>query len=69
MDRTIVVKVQRIVKHPVYKKYVKRSSNILAHDEGNECAEGDTVTIQECRPLSRRKSWLLRRIVERARQV
>lgn len=66
MDKTIAVRVDRMVAHPIYKKYVRKSTKFLAHDEGNECREGDTVAIEECRPLSKRKSWRLQRIIERA---
>jgi small subunit ribosomal protein S17 len=66
MDKTIAVSVERLVKHPTYGKYVRRTTKLLAHDEKNECREGDTVAISECRPLSRRKSWTLVRVVERA---
>lgn len=69
MDKTITVRVERRVLHPLYGKYVRRSSKILAHDEANECKEGDLVSIESCRPLSRNKSWRLARIVERAAQV
>ncbi len=64
-DKTITVLVERLVKHPVYGKYIRRSTKLLAHDENNECRNGDKVTIAECRPLSKRKSWKLDRIVER----
>ncbi|MCZ8133250.1 MAG: 30S ribosomal protein S17 [Steroidobacteraceae bacterium] len=67
MDKTIAVSIERLVKHPQYGKYVRRTTKLLAHDEANECKEGDTVTIAPCRPLSRRKSWKLVRVVERAR--
>ena len=65
MDKTISVAVERLIKHPSYGKYVRRTTKLLAHDEQNECKEGDTVTITPCRPLSRRKSWKLVRVVER----
>jgi small subunit ribosomal protein S17 len=65
MDKTIAVAVERSVPHPVYGKYVRRTSKILAHDENNDCREGDTVVIAECRPLSRRKSWRLVEVVSR----
>ena len=65
MDKTIAVAVERLIKHPTYGKYVRRTTKLLAHDEGNECQEGDTVTITPCRPLSRHKSWKLVRVVER----
>ena len=66
MDKTITVVVERLVKHPTYGKYVRRTTKLLAHDENNECNEGDTVAIAPCRPLSRRKSWTLVRVVGRA---
>ncbi len=67
MDKTIAVSVERLVKHPTYGKYIRRTTKLLAHDESNECKEGDTVCIKPCRPMSRRKSWVLVRVVERAR--
>ena len=66
MNKTISVAVERLVKHPTYGKYVRRTTKLLAHDEKNECREGDTVAIAECRPLSRHKAWTLVRVVERA---
>ena len=66
MDKTISVSVERLIKHPTYGKYVRRTTKLLAHDENNECREGDTVAISECRPLSRHKSWTLVRVIERA---
>jgi small subunit ribosomal protein S17 len=66
MDKTVAVSIERLVKHPMYGKYVRRTTKLLAHDEANECKEGDTVTIKPCRPMSRRKSWTLVRVVERA---
>jgi small subunit ribosomal protein S17 len=56
-DKTIVVLVERRVRHPIYKKFIRRSKRYMAHDESNGCKVGDTVSIQECRPLSRRKHW------------
>ncbi len=67
MDKTITVVVERREKHPLYKKYVRRSTKIHAHDENNECHIGDTVSIEQCRPLSKTKAWRLHSIVERAR--
>jgi small subunit ribosomal protein S17 len=67
MDKTITVVVERREKHPLYKKYVRRSSKIHAHDENNECNIGDTVSIEQCRPLSKTKAWRLHSIIERAR--
>ena len=66
MDKTITVVVERLEKHPTYGKYVRRTTKLLAHDENNECSEGDTVAIAQCRPLSRRKAWTLVRVVSRA---
>ena len=66
MDKTITVKVERQVKHPLYGKFIKRSTKVHAHDETNECKMGDTVTVVECRPLSKSKSWQLVEVVETA---
>ena len=66
MDKTVSVLVERQVKHPLYKKYIRLSTKLLAHDENNECDQGDTVLIEECRPLSRHKSWRLLKVVEKA---
>ncbi len=66
MDKTVSVMVERQVKHPLYKKYIRLSTKLLAHDEQNQCGEGDTVMIEECRPLSKHKSWRLLRVVEKA---
>jgi small subunit ribosomal protein S17 len=66
MDKTIAVVVERLVKHPQYGKYVRRSTKLLAHDEANTCQEGDVVAIAETRPLSKRKAWRLVEIVKRA---
>lgn len=65
-EKTISVLVERKVKHPLYGKYIRTSTKFLAHDEGNECGNGDTVVIEECRPLSKHKSWRLVKIVEKA---
>ena len=67
MDKSIVVMVERKVKHPMYGKFVKRSSKFMAHDEKNECNIGDVVRIMETRPLSKNKCWRLVEIVERAK--
>ncbi|WP_372758663.1 30S ribosomal protein S17 [Litorivivens sp.] len=69
MEKTITVLVERRVKHPVYGKYITKSSKIHAHDENNECKSGDLVTISETRPLSKTKSWTLLRIEESAAEV
>lgn len=67
MDKTIVVAVKDSVKHPLYKKIIKRTVKFKAHDENNECKTGDRVTIMETRPLSRDKRWRLVKIVEKAK--
>ncbi len=69
MDKTITVLLERRVQHPVYGKIIRRSSKIHAHDADNSCNIGDVVTIAECRPLSKTKSWTLDSIVEKAREV
>ena len=66
MEKTVTVLLERREKHPLYGKYVRRSSKVHAHDEENNCNEGDTVLIAECRPLSKRKSWKVVDIIERA---
>jgi small subunit ribosomal protein S17 len=66
MNKTIAVEIERLVKHPRYGKYIRRTTKLLAHDEKNESREGDTVRIAECRPLSRHKNWRLVAVVERA---
>lgn len=67
MDKTIVVAVETRVKHPLYKKIIKRTYKLKAHDENNECAVGDVVKVMETRPLSKEKRWRLVEIVEKAR--
>jgi len=69
MDKSIVVMVERLVKHPLYKKYIKRRSKFMAHDERNEAREGDVVLIEETRPLSKRKRWRLVKIIERVKKI
>ena len=65
-DKTVVVRVERIVLHPKYKRYIRRSAKFMAHDEANSCRIGDTVEIVESRPLSARKRWRVSRVVKRA---
>jgi small subunit ribosomal protein S17 len=65
MDKSAVVLVERKVRHPLYGKYIRRSTKLHVHDENNECQSGDTVTIEECRPVSKTKSWRLIKVVER----
>lgn len=65
MDKTVVVQVERLVKHPVYKKYLRRRSKFAAHDETNQCRTGDTVQITQSRPISRSKRWRVSKVLER----
>jgi len=67
MDKTVVVAVERLVRHPLYKKFIKRTSKFKAHDEENRCSEGDKVKIMETRPLSKTKRWLVVEIVEKVK--
>lgn len=67
MDKTAVVAIVEHVRHPLYKKYVKKTLKVKAHDENNECSVGDTVRIMETRPLSRDKRWRIVRIIEKAK--
>ena len=69
MDKTIAVVIQRTVKHPLYGKYMKRSTKLLAHDENNECNEGDVVIIEASRPLSKQKSWRVQKVVTKAQEI
>jgi small subunit ribosomal protein S17 len=69
MDKTITILVERLVKHPLYGKFIKRSTKLHAHDEANECHEGDLVTITECRPISKSKFYKLVKIVERSEKA
>ena len=66
MEKSITVMIERKVAHPLYGKYVKRSTKLHAHDEQNECNMGDTVSIEECRPISKSKSWRLVKVLEKA---
>jgi small subunit ribosomal protein S17 len=67
MDKTITVSIERRVAHPIYRKYFKKTTKLMAHDEKNECTIGDKVKIMETRPLSTRKRWRLVEVVEKAR--
>jgi small subunit ribosomal protein S17 len=67
MDKTITVLVERRVKHPLYGKFIRRSTKIHAHDGENSCGNGDLVIVEQCRPLSKTKSWRLLEVVEKAR--
>ena len=65
MDKTITVVIERLVRHPVYGKYMRRSTKLHAHDESNECRTGDLVMIKQCRPLAKTKAWRLVKVLER----
>ncbi len=67
MDKTITVVIERLVRHPLYGKYMRRSTKLHAHDESNECRSGDLVMIEQCRPLAKTKAWRLVKVLERAR--
>jgi small subunit ribosomal protein S17 len=66
MQKSVTVSVERLVRHPAYGKFIRRTTNIMAHDEEGSCREGDTVAIVECRPISKRKTWRVVEIVARA---
>jgi small subunit ribosomal protein S17 len=69
MDKSITVMIERRIKHPVYGKYINRSTKLHVHDENNECGNGDLVMIEQCRPMSKTKSWKLVQILEKAEQA
>jgi small subunit ribosomal protein S17 len=66
MDKTVSVAIERLIKHPVYGKYIRRTTKVLAHDANNECKSGDRVAISECKPISKNKAWAVVDVVERA---
>ncbi len=66
MQKSVTVSVERLVRHPVYGKFIRRTTKIMAHDEEGTCREGDTVAIVECRPISKRKAWRVVEVVDRA---
>jgi small subunit ribosomal protein S17 len=66
MDKTVSVAIERLIKHPAYGKYIRRTSKVFAHDANNECKPGDRVQISECRPISKNKSWSVVSVLERA---
>ena len=68
MDKSVSVSIERVIKHPVYGKYVRRTSKVMAHDETNQCKTGDKVAIRECRPMSKNKAWQVVDVIERAVQ-
>lgn len=69
MEKSITVAIERRVKHPIYGKFIKRTTKLHAHDETNQCNVGDVVTIRECRPLSKTKNWTLVNVVEKSTQI
>ena len=69
MDKTVSVLIQRTVKHSVYEKYLRRTTKLLAHDENNECREGDLVVIESSRPISKRKAWRLQKVLVKAEEI
>jgi small subunit ribosomal protein S17 len=69
MDKTVSVLIQRTVKHPLYEKYIKRSTKLFVHDENNECKEGDVVVIEASRPISKNKSWRLQKVIIKAQEI
>jgi small subunit ribosomal protein S17 len=68
-DKSATIMIERRIKHPLYGKIIKRSTKLHVHDEANECAKGDTILIEECRPMSKTKSWKLVKIVEKASEL
>ena len=68
-DKSATIMIERRIKHPIYGKFIKRSSKIRLHDEANECNKGDTILIEECRPMSKTKSWKLVKVVEKAAEL
>jgi len=69
MDKTVTVQIERLEQHALYGKYVRRTTKLHAHDANNECQQGDLVLVEQCRPLSKTKSWRLVKVLERAQQV
>jgi small subunit ribosomal protein S17 len=68
-DKSATIMIERRIKHPLYGKIIKRSTKLHVHDEANECSKGDTILIEECRPMSKTKSWKLVKIVEKASEL
>lgn len=69
MNKSATIVIERLVKHPLYGKFIKRTTKLHVHDENNECGIGDTVMIEECRPISKTKSWRLVKVLEQANRV
>ncbi len=68
-DKSVTIMIERRIKHPMYGKFIKRSTKLHIHDEANECNKGDTILVEECRPMSKTKSWKLVKIVEKATEL
>ena len=68
-DKSATIMIERRIKHPIYGKFIKRSTKLHVHDEANECNKGDTILVEECRPMSKTKSWKLVKIVEKASEL
>lgn len=68
-DKSATIMIERRIKHPIYGKFIKRSTKLHIHDEANECNKGDTIMVEECRPMSKTKSWKLVKIVEKASEL
>jgi len=68
-DKSATITVERKIKHPLYGKYIKRSTKIRVHDESNECNKGDTIVIEQCRPMSKTKSWRLVKVIDKATEI
>ena len=68
-DKSATIMIERRIKHPIYGKFIKRSTKLHVHDEANECNKGDTILVEECRPMSKTKSWKLVKIVEKAAEL
>ncbi len=68
-DKSATIMIERRIKHPVYGKFIKRSTKLHIHDEANECNKGDTIMVEECRPMSKTKSWTLVKIIEKASEL
>lgn len=68
-DKSATITVERKIKHPLYGKYVKRSTKIRVHDESNECNKGDTIVVEQCRPMSKTKSWRLVKVIDKATEI
>ena len=66
MDKSVTVLIERRVQHPLYGKFIRRSTKVMAHDDANECSKGDMVMVEQCRPISKNKSWRLVKVLEKA---